>query len=166
MIAYKKIVTVEDPERIVLSGLPFRRGQKVEVVMIAEEDMTGPQSEELRRLLRGARELPVLQAISEDQIAEQIAEYQPESAGAEKGDAVMNIAEYVVSDPDVMLGKPVIRGTRITVELILEKLAAGETVSQIVAAQPRLTPEAVSAALAFAAESMKADVAHPLRHAV
>ena len=77
----------------------------------------------------------------------------------------MKTAEYVVADPEVMFGKPVIRGTRITVELILEKLAAGETVEQIVAAHPRLTQAAVSAALAFAAESMKAEVAHPLRHA-
>jgi uncharacterized protein (DUF433 family) len=78
----------------------------------------------------------------------------------------MNIAEHVVADPDVMMGKPVIRGTRITVELILERLAAGETVEQIIEAHPRLSREAVSAALAFAAESMKAEVAHPLRRAV
>lgn len=77
----------------------------------------------------------------------------------------MNTADYVVADPDVMLGKPVIRGTRITVEVILEKLAAGETVEQILDAHPRLSREAVSAALAFAAESMKAEVAHPLRKA-
>lgn len=77
----------------------------------------------------------------------------------------MNTADHVVADPDVMLGKPVIRGTRITVEVILEKLAAGETVEQILDAHPRLSREAVSAALAFAAESMKAEVAHPLRKA-
>lgn len=39
--------------------------------------------------------------------------------------------KYVVSDPSIMMGKPVISGTRITVELILVKLAAGETVDQI-----------------------------------
>ena len=44
----------------------------------------------------------------------------------------------IVSNPDVMMGKPVIAGTRITVELILEKLAAGETVEQILEAHPRL----------------------------
>jgi len=47
--------------------------------------------------------------------------------------------KYVVSDPSVMMGKPVITGTRITVELILEKLAAGETVDQIVESHPRLS---------------------------
>jgi uncharacterized protein (DUF433 family) len=70
--------------------------------------------------------------------------------------------KMIVSDPKVMMGKPVIAGTRITVELILEKLAAGETVDQIVVAHPRLTREAVQAALAFAAESLKADVVYPI----
>ena len=67
----------------------------------------------------------------------------------------------IISDPQVMLGKPVIAGTRITVELVLEKLAAGETVEQILEAHPRLTEEAVRAALAFAAEALRADVVYP-----
>lgn len=57
----------------------------------------------------------------------------------------------ISSNPKVMMGKPVVSGTRITVELILEKLAAGETVEQIVAEHPRLTPDAMRAAIAFAA---------------
>ena len=48
-----------------------------------------------------------------------------------------------------MMGKPVVVGTRITVELILEKRAAGETVEQLPAAHPRLTREGVLAALQF-----------------
>jgi len=68
----------------------------------------------------------------------------------------------IVSDPKVMMGKPVIAGKRITVELILEKLAAGETIEQILDAHPRLTREAIQAALAFAAESLKADVVYPI----
>jgi len=67
----------------------------------------------------------------------------------------------IVSNPDVMMGKPVITGTRITVELILEKLAAGETVQQIIEAHPRLTHEGIQAALAFAAEVLKGDVVYP-----
>ena len=43
-----------------------------------------------------------------------------------------------------MMGKPVITGTRITVELILEKLASGETSAEIIAAHPRPTPAAIS----------------------
>lgn len=68
----------------------------------------------------------------------------------------------IQSDPAVMMGKPVIAGTRITVELILEKLAAGETVEEILDAHPRLTREAIQAALAFAAKALKADVVYPV----
>jgi uncharacterized protein (DUF433 family) len=62
--------------------------------------------------------------------------------------------DLIKSDPQVMMGKPVIAGTRITVELILEKLAAGETVEQILDAHPRLTREAVSAALLYAVKNL------------
>lgn len=47
--------------------------------------------------------------------------------------------EQIESKPKVMMGKPVIAGTRITVESILEKLGAGETVEAVVAEHPRLT---------------------------
>ena len=70
--------------------------------------------------------------------------------------------DMIVSNPDVMIGKPVIAGTRITVELILEKLAAGETVAQLLEAHPRLTEGAIRAALAFAAEALRADVLYPV----
>ena len=71
-------------------------------------------------------------------------------------------SNLIISDPKIMMGKPVIAGTRITVELILEKLAAGETIEQILESHPRLTREAVQAALAFAAEALRADVVYPL----
>ncbi len=70
--------------------------------------------------------------------------------------------QWVVSDPRVMMGKPVIAGTRITVELVLEKLAAGETFEQILEAHPNLTSEAIFAALAFARDALRADVVYPL----
>jgi uncharacterized protein (DUF433 family) len=60
----------------------------------------------------------------------------------------------ITTDPQIMMGKPVIAGTRITVELILEKLAAGETVEQILDAHPRLTRQAISAALLFAVRNL------------
>ncbi|MEH2263001.1 DUF433 domain-containing protein [Nostoc sp.] len=69
--------------------------------------------------------------------------------------------QKIVSDPKIMMGKPVISGTRITVELILEKLAAGETSEQIVEAHPRLTDEGIKAALAFAAQALRYDVVYP-----
>lgn len=71
----------------------------------------------------------------------------------------------IQSDPSVLMGKPVIAGTRITVELILEKLAAGESIQQILSAHPRLTEEGIRAALAFAAEALRADVVYPITHA-
>ena len=70
--------------------------------------------------------------------------------------------ELIQADPSIMMGKPVVAGTRITVELILEKLAAGETIEQILAAHPRLTREAIQAALAFAARALRADIVYPL----
>ena len=68
----------------------------------------------------------------------------------------------IESNPAVMMGKPVIRGTRITVELILEKLEAGETTEQILQAHPRLNRKAVLAAIEFGAEALRADVIYPL----
>ena len=70
-------------------------------------------------------------------------------------------ANLIKSDPSVMMGKPVIAGTRIAVELILEKLAAGETVEQIIEAHSRLTEVAVRAARTFAVEALRADVIYP-----
>jgi uncharacterized protein (DUF433 family) len=70
--------------------------------------------------------------------------------------------QLIVSDPNVMMGKPVVAGTRVTVELILEKLSAGETVEEILKAHPRLTREGIQAALAFAAEALRADVVYPI----
>jgi uncharacterized protein (DUF433 family) len=68
----------------------------------------------------------------------------------------------MVSNPSVVMGKPVIAGTRITVELVLEKLAAGETADQILEAHPRLTREGIQAALSFAAEALRSDVVYPI----
>lgn len=72
---------------------------------------------------------------------------------------------WIISNPSVMMGKPVIRGTRITVDLILEKLAAGETIDQILESHPGLTEEAVRAALDFAAKAIRADVVYPTEKA-
>jgi uncharacterized protein (DUF433 family) len=85
-----------------------------------------------------------------------------DAVGWFEGGDVRDYREMVVSNPSVMMGKPVIVGTRITVELILEKLAAGETVEQILEAHPRLNENAVRAALAFAADALRADVIYPL----
>lgn len=61
-----------------------------------------------------------------------------------------------------MMGKPVVTGTRITVELILEKLAAGETIEQLLEAHPHLTEEGILAALSFASQALRADIIYPV----
>jgi uncharacterized protein (DUF433 family) len=61
----------------------------------------------------------------------------------------------ITADPRIMMGKPVIAGTRITVEHILEELAAGSTVEELLDAHPRLTREDVQAALAYAVELLR-----------
>ncbi|MDP2832518.1 MAG: DUF433 domain-containing protein [Pseudomonadota bacterium] len=68
----------------------------------------------------------------------------------------------IVSDPAVMMGKPVIQGTRVTVESILERLASGESETQVLRAYPRLCHEDILAALAFAAHSLRSDVIYPV----
>ena len=57
----------------------------------------------------------------------------------------------IVADPDIMMGKPVVEGTRITVELILEELGAGRAIEELLEAHPRLTREGVLAAVRFGA---------------
>jgi uncharacterized protein (DUF433 family) len=64
------------------------------------------------------------------------------------------LQERIEINPEVMLGKPVIRGTRITVELILRKLSEGATAVDLLDAYPRLTKEDIQAALAYAANTL------------
>ncbi|MGM0581805.1 MAG: DUF433 domain-containing protein [Bacteroidota bacterium] len=68
----------------------------------------------------------------------------------------------IESNPKIMKGKPVISGTRITVESILERLSLGETREQILEAHPHLTDDAINAALSFAVQALKADVIYPV----
>ena len=60
--------------------------------------------------------------------------------------------ERIVADPEILAGKPVIRGTRISVELILDRLAAGWTHAALIDAYPHLAEDDIRAALAFAAD--------------
>jgi uncharacterized protein (DUF433 family) len=69
----------------------------------------------------------------------------------ERGEKSME-EPMIVSNPKIMVGKPVIKGTRITVELILDELAAGQTIEQILEDYPHLTREGIRAALEFAAK--------------
>lgn len=68
-----------------------------------------------------------------------------------------DLLDRVEIDPEVMLGKPVIRGTRITVEILLEKIAAGCSFDEVISDYPRLTREDVMAAVAYARQAIGTD---------
>ena len=68
------------------------------------------------------------------------------------------IEQYIEINPKIMMGKPVIKNTRITIELILEKLALGESFEAILDEHSRLGKEHIYAALAFAAFSLRGEI--------
>jgi uncharacterized protein (DUF433 family) len=68
----------------------------------------------------------------------------------------------IVTDPAIMMGKPVVEGTRITVESILERLSAGESMDDLLLAHPRLTREGIHAALGYAAKVLRDDDIEPV----
>jgi uncharacterized protein (DUF433 family) len=77
----------------------------------------------------------------------------------------MSDTNRIQIDPNVMLGKPVIRGTRVTIELILRKLSEGSTEAELIATYPRLTSEDIRAALAYAADNVAHEETLSLRPA-
>ena len=70
----------------------------------------------------------------------------------------MSSEPWIVSKPGVLGGKPCIRGTRISVELVLELLASGASREDILRTYPHIPPEGLAAAIQYAAESMKNEV--------
>jgi len=64
----------------------------------------------------------------------------------------MNYKDRIISNPNIMLGKPVIKGTRITVELILRKLSEGMIIEEVLKAYPGITKDDVYAALSYSAD--------------
>ena len=66
-------------------------------------------------------------------------------------------AEWIVSDPEILAGKPCVRGTRLSVEFLLELAASGASQADILVADPQLTAEALSAAFSFVAQTLKHD---------
>jgi uncharacterized protein (DUF433 family) len=71
---------------------------------------------------------------------------------------------HIISDPKIMHGKPVIEGTRLTVELILEKLSEGRSEEEVLSAYPRLTREGLQAALAYATAVIKNEDIYPVTY--
>lgn len=74
-MTYKRYVTIEDSRRVVISDVPFRPGQRVEVVMIAEDEESASRLQELKQLLQATHGLPPAQALTEDDIASEIETY-------------------------------------------------------------------------------------------
>ena len=64
----------------------------------------------------------------------------------------MNYKERITIDPNIMLGKPVIKGTRVTVELILKKLSEGMSMKELLETYPHLKKEDILAALSYSAD--------------
>lgn len=68
----------------------------------------------------------------------------------------------IVSDPEVIMGKPAVAGTRVGVDLILEKLGSGESIDALLESHPRLSREDVLAALRYAAEALRTETVYPI----
>jgi uncharacterized protein (DUF433 family) len=75
----------------------------------------------------------------------------------------MALLDRIVVDPKILTGKPVIRGTRISVELVVELLAAGWSHGQILTSYPHLTEEDIRACLAYAGELLREERVYPLK---
>jgi hypothetical protein len=75
MLAYRQYARVQPSKQIVLTDLPFQPGQRVEVVVIAEDEPLANRVQELRELFQVTQALPQAQAISEEEIAAEIAAY-------------------------------------------------------------------------------------------
>jgi uncharacterized protein (DUF433 family) len=74
----------------------------------------------------------------------------------------MDWREYIHSDPEILLGKPVVKGTRLTVDFILDLFAAGWKEEEVLENYPTLTPEALQAVFAFAAECLREESLYPI----
>lgn len=68
------------------------------------------------------------------------------------------MSDWIVSNPEILGGKPCIGGTRLSVEFLLELVAEGASPKEILAAYPQVTAEALSAAFRYAADSMKNEI--------
>jgi uncharacterized protein (DUF433 family) len=76
----------------------------------------------------------------------------------------MSTSNRIDINPEIMLGKPVIRGTRITVELLLRSLSEGATEADLLEAYPHLTREDIHAAIAYAADAVSREKQTPLKN--
>ena len=77
----------------------------------------------------------------------------------------MEWQERIVIDSKVLTGKPIVRGTRISVELVVELLAAGWSHDQILTSYPHLTEDDIRACLSYASELLREEKVYPLKTA-
>lgn len=79
----------------------------------------------------------------------------------------MRWQEYIHSDPDILIGKPVVKGTRLSIDFILRLFGNGWTISQVLESYPQLTIDSLQAVFAFAAESLSQETVYamPLEYA-
>jgi uncharacterized protein (DUF433 family) len=77
----------------------------------------------------------------------------------------MDWHDHVTMDPRILVGKPVVKGTRISVEMVIDLLAAGWTQQQILDSYPGLKPDDVRACLAYASEILHSEKVFPLEPA-
>lgn len=74
----------------------------------------------------------------------------------------MNWQEYIVSDKQILLGKPIIKGTRISVELILELFSSGWTEQQILESYPTINAHSIRAVFAYLKDCIQQELYFPL----
>ena len=75
MKAYRTYLTIKDPDQVILSKLPFRSGQRVEVVVLARDEEHAARVQELKNLFAATQSLPEAQALSEDEILREVEAY-------------------------------------------------------------------------------------------
>ena len=75
MVAYRTFITIDDPDQVILSNLPFQKGQHVRIVILTEDDERATISQKFRNLFKQTQALPEVREITEAEIAEEIAVY-------------------------------------------------------------------------------------------
>ena len=73
MVAYERYITIENPDEIVISGLPLRAGQRIRVTIVVDETGSTGRDDQLRTLLKETQAFPQARAVTEAEIAAQIA---------------------------------------------------------------------------------------------
>ena len=138
-------------------------------------ERTGLSAETIRRWIRAGK-LPAHKVGTQHQIEESdldlltayprrtvVYEQAPDYADLRRpSPSAIRLMDRITADPNVLGGKPVIRGTRISVELVLDFMAAGTTVEEILASYPHVSERDVRACLAFAAHRVRIEKIYPL----